>query len=101
MMNMKNIYTRIIIRSETTKKWNEVNPILLLGELGIEFTENNKTKIKVGNGKDTWKDLEYISDYDKSLTEIEDELKFTQIAVIMLVIMNIILVSLFLCVVFG
>lgn len=47
------------------------------------------------------KSREEIKEVKKEQLEIEDELKFTQIAVIMVVIMNIILVSLFLCVAFG
>lgn len=47
------------------------------------------------------KSREEIKELKKEQLEIEDELRFTQIAVIMVVIMNIILVSLFLCVAFG
>ena len=47
------------------------------------------------------KSREEIKEVKKEQLEIEDELKFTQVAVIMVVIMNIILVSLFLYVAFG
>lgn len=106
-----NLTTRISNRIDTTKNWSEKNPILLYGELGIEFTENNETKVKVGNGKDHWNDLKYVSiDYSlmdeiystkKDQLEIEDELKFTQIAVIMVIIMNIVLVCALLCILYA
>jgi len=47
-------------RRETPKDWEELNPILGDGELGIEQDETNKIiKFKFGNGKDKWKDLLY------------------------------------------
>ena len=121
-----NLITRISNRVDTTKNWSEKNPILLYGEFGIEFTENNETRLKVGNGEDHWNDLRYVSiDYSllmdeiysiknnqleiegeiysikNNQLEIEDELKFTQIAVIMVIIMNIVLVCALLCILYA
>ena len=109
---MHTIMTKIVNRIDTTKNWSEKNPILVYGEFGIEFTENNETKIKVGNGEDHWNDLRYVSiDYSllmdeiyyikNNQLEIEDELKFTQIAVIMVIIMNIVLVCALLCILYA
>ena len=123
---MHTIMTKIVNRIDTTKNWSEKNPILLYGEFGIEITENNETKIKVGNGEDHWNDLRYVSiDYSllmdeiysiknnqseiedeiysikNNQLEIEDELKFAQIAVIMVIIMNIVLVCALLCILYA
>ena len=38
---------KIQIRNGTAAEWTTANPVLLLGEMGIE---NDTTKMKVGNG---------------------------------------------------
>ena len=53
---------QIKIRRDTTQNWYEINPILADGELGIERLENGKNKIKIGNGVDTYSNLEYFAD---------------------------------------
>lgn len=53
--------------SKTSTEWTSLNPTLLEGEIGFESDTN---KLKVGNGVDTWNDLEYVtgssSDLDTS-----------------------------------
>lgn len=45
-------------RNDTAVNWTTVNPILAEGEIGIE----NDTRLqKVGNGVDTWNNLEYYT----------------------------------------
>ena len=44
-----------------TEKWESVNPILRQGEPGIEFTVDNKTKMKIGDGVTPWNSLAYFS----------------------------------------
>ena len=57
----KTLTTRIILRNDSTTNWlaNE-NQILLKGEVGIEFLANGKVKMKIGDGKSTWKSLAYF-----------------------------------------
>lgn len=49
--------TRIQLRRATAASWTSVNPILALGEAGVE---TDTYKIKVGNGVDTWANLAYF-----------------------------------------
>jgi hypothetical protein len=51
-------YSRIRIRRDDTSGWNNSNPVLGLGEPGYEI---NSRQIKIGNGVDTWSNLEYIT----------------------------------------
>ena len=53
---------QIKIRRDTTQNWYEINPILADGEMGIEHLDNGKNKIKIGNGVDTYSNLEYFAD---------------------------------------
>lgn len=49
--------TRIQIRRDSAANWTSNNPILALGELGFDTTNN---VIRVGNGVDRWNDLEVL-----------------------------------------
>lgn len=49
--------TRIQIRRDSAANWTSNNPILALGELGFDNTNN---LIRVGNGVDRWNDLEIL-----------------------------------------
>lgn len=64
---MAQLTTRLIVRNDTTGNWNaavtdagDEGLVLLKGELGIEFTADNKTKIKVGDGTTKWENLPYF-----------------------------------------
>ena len=48
---------KIQIRNGTAAEWTTANPVLLLGEMGIE---NDTTKMKVGNGVTAWNSLSYM-----------------------------------------
>lgn len=49
---------RAIVNKHTTQlDWNAKNPILMDGEMGVE---SDTRKFKIGNGYDTWKQLEYF-----------------------------------------
>jgi len=72
----KNIIAKIKNRSDTSNNWATANPILELGELGLE---TNTNKIKFGDGVTTWNNLvyySYVSDAEKntwnSKADIED-----------------------------
>ena len=48
---MAELRTRIVLRNDSTANWlvNE-SVVLLKGEVGIEFLENGKAKVKIGDG---------------------------------------------------
>lgn len=56
MKNPLNI--RIISRNDISSNWEDINPILLKGEIGIEIDTN---KIKIGDGVKTWTQLDYVN----------------------------------------
>lgn len=49
--------TQIQLRRGTASAWTSANPILALGEVGIE---TNTLKSKVGDGVSTWSELDYM-----------------------------------------
>lgn len=50
---------RILVRRDTAENWESVNPALRQGEIGMDLT--NK-RMKVGDGFNNWKDLDYIDE---------------------------------------
>lgn len=50
--------SKIQLRRGTTAQWEEFNPILAEGELGLDLTQS---RLKVGNGVDAWEDLPFVS----------------------------------------
>lgn len=48
----------LILRNDTSVNWSSANPVLQLGELGIDTTEK---KIKIGDGTTPWNDLDFSS----------------------------------------
>jgi hypothetical protein len=67
MKNPLNI--RIISRNDVSSNWEDINPILLKGEIGIEIDTN---KIKIGDGVKTWTQLDYASGGGASLIVVEN-----------------------------
>lgn len=53
---------RIQLKRDKTQNWYSVNPILLDGEMAIEQIDDNKVKIKVGDGNTKYIDLPYFAD---------------------------------------
>jgi hypothetical protein len=53
----------IRIRRDTSSNWSTANPILALGEIGYDVTND---KLKVGNGIAAWNSLTYL-DADPSI----------------------------------
>jgi hypothetical protein len=51
--------TVIQLRRDTAANWESVNPVLALGEPGVETGSN---KIKVGDGVTAWLSLDYLVD---------------------------------------
>lgn len=50
--------TRIQIRRDTASQWSSNNPVLALGEMGFDTTNN---QIRVGDGVTPWLGLEVLS----------------------------------------
>lgn len=66
---MKNpLNVRIISRNDISSNWEDINPILLKGEIGIEIDTN---KIKIGDGVKTWTQLDYVNN-SASLIVVEN-----------------------------
>lgn len=60
----QSLKSRIILRHDSVENWkNEAMPLLLKGEIGIEF-DGDKTRLKVGDGASTWSELPYIVNQD-------------------------------------
>lgn len=59
-------YAKICPRRGTKTEWNTANPILMEGEIGVEFPDTGIgtgiCKMKLGDGLSTWDDLEYSFD---------------------------------------
>jgi len=56
--------TRIQLRKGTAQEWQETNPVLFIGEIGID-TSNYRAKS--GDGFSTWNELPYIDDHGLQL----------------------------------
>lgn len=65
---MSMINTRIVLRNDTSANWlANSTQILLMGEVGIEYTTDGRTKMKIGDGVTSWADLPYSnSDFNPS-----------------------------------
>lgn len=61
---------KIQLRRDTTSNWDSNNPVLLLGEIGLDITSGN---FKIGNGTSQWSELEYFS------TAVEDVISQQQL----------------------
>ena len=82
MMNMIN--TRLIIRNDSTTEWlNNSSAVLLKGEMGVEFLDNGKVKMKVGDGATTWENLPYFGGNTAKTFQVSslDDITDTDIAV--------------------
>ena len=66
MVTKRILKTIFQLRRATEAEWNEVNPILALGEPGYAY---DIQKLKIGNGKKPWLELEYLG---ASLAEIRE-----------------------------
>ena len=58
-MAQNRVNVRLVTRNDSAAKWNEKNPVLLLGEFGFE---TDTGLIKVGDDIHPWKELKYIND---------------------------------------
>jgi hypothetical protein len=51
---------RIQQKRKTTAEWAALNPVLLVGEPGIEVLLDGSTRTKFGDGTKTWSQLPYL-----------------------------------------
>lgn len=51
----------IILRNDTKENWETNDPVLKLGEIGIQYEDKNNFILKVGDGETTWTNLSSIS----------------------------------------
>jgi len=58
---MSSQYVKIKLRRSTASEWSSTNPVLSLGEPGVE---TNTRKIKIGDGVKTWNQLNYVAGAD-------------------------------------
>lgn len=63
--------TRIKLRRDTATRWENINPILSLGEPGLE---TDTGKIKYGDGLTTWNLLPYFDDQTMDLSAIAQDI---------------------------
>ena len=62
--------TRIVLRNDSTANWlSNDTQVLLKGEVGIEFLENGKVKMKIGDGTNPWSALPYFGGEDAHVYE--------------------------------
>ena len=81
---MATLNTKIILRNDSTANWllNE-STVLLKGEVGIEFLDDGKVKVKVGDGTKTWAQLDYFGGEESKTFQVSslDEITETNLAV--------------------
>ena len=52
-------FTRFKLRNDTAADWTAANPVLLLGEIGVE---TDTRRYKIGDGTTAWVGLSYYID---------------------------------------
>ena len=61
---MSTITAQIQLRRDTSANWTSNNPILLAGEVALStdvlYTGTDQPRYKIGNGVDTWLNLDYV-----------------------------------------
>jgi len=62
-------------RRGTATQWTNANPVLAAGEIGWE---SNTNKFKIGDGVNTWDDLEYFLNASQLEGSIDDFIPLTQ-----------------------
>ena len=87
---MAQLNTRLVLRNDTTGNWTAANAaagdaglVLLKGEIGIEFAEAGKVRMKVGDGTTKWSELAYFGGEEAKVYQVDsfDALPTTKVAV--------------------
>ena len=74
-MASNRVAATLIIRNAPTSNWEIRNPILQMGEFGLEYDlQTNLCLLKIGDGIHDWEHLPYLNKYDTAYfkKEIED-----------------------------
>jgi hypothetical protein len=61
-VTIQTVETTFHLRAGTPEQWATANPILDLGEPGLEHLGGGKFKVKFGDGVRHWDNLPYFSD---------------------------------------
>ena len=69
---MPSFTKRIQLRRGTASNWSDENPVLLEGEVAIEL-DNNRNRIKIGDGVTPWNALPYFLDAREEEVGYHDE----------------------------
>ena len=77
MVTKQTIRTIFKLRRATEEEWEQVNPILQLGEPGYAY---DIERLKIGNGQDHWNQLDYIDISQDELLELVSQLKVEDLA---------------------
>lgn len=64
--------TRIVLCNDTTVNWGTSDKVLLKGEMALEFTDS-EVKIKIGDGVNTFAQLEYATMTPKEIKSALDD----------------------------
>lgn len=73
------IFTRILLWSETTLDWASIDDVILKGEVALEFTEgSNVPKIKVGDGTKKFSELGYATMTPAEIQALINEITVSQ-----------------------
>lgn len=94
MINKKLFFDRIKLRYDTWVNWETANPKLLQGEVALVQCENG-VKIKIGNGTDRFRDLDYFA--DGSYEDLNKRIKHLELQSIFLYIIIIIMMTIQIC----
>ena len=86
-MDINKINARIQHKIDAIDNWKQSNPLILKGEIAVVICENEKTKIKIGDGEHHFNDLPYVLsglsrislDGGKSFVDV-DEFNFIKIS---------------------
>lgn len=77
MVTKKILRTVFKLRRATEQEWEQVNPILDLGEPGYAY---DIQRLKIGNGINHWHDLRYIDISTSELLELVSQLSVEDLA---------------------
>ena len=78
-------HIRIKLKTNTTFEWEDSNPVLLYGEVGIELVGDDIINMKIGDGVRPWAELPYIIN-NNIKTENIDNNKSNKLIVVSIVI---------------
>ena len=79
---MAQLNTRLVLRNDIYTAWESTNPILLKGEIGVEYNPSAPTeqgnldysvKIKIGDGVNAWNDLPYFGGDSEVIENVTQE----------------------------